>query len=433
MNSLRLLILFSVFCSSYGDEEYSKTYFGDYGYSGDSYADYAEVVKAEATQPITVPRDATFSDIQVERTAEPEESGASSFPEVGARDVEQVSEDEVEKVSDKDVEQDAERVAEQVTETDGDFCANAKATCREQTCAGSEVAVNTCEKGDDGYSTECSCSSGSSMSSSLFRGSSDNFVPSAAMMRSAPIDVMFSRRFGPFDRSQQDDFGLLSLGGPRLASSMLLSRMVDDRLFAQPRLPSFFSSAMPVLVAEEEPQQGLDRASSGAGFVLDTTSGAVSPFSFRNFSPARMFSISFEPLPISITSDVGEAADETTGVEVLGLPEIRFTDSQGAGNTLQADAKADRSSAFVTDSDSDTKMGGCMVFMLLLFILSASLCCCCCGRRHESEPEEVTVNVVDVEAFTPLMETYVETDSTEFISPLKPLEHEEALKEPLGK
>merc|ERR1711988_139147 len=130
---------------------------------------------------------------------------------------------------------------------------------------------------------------------------------------------------------------------------------------------------MPVLVAEEEPQQGLDRASSDAGFVL----------------------------------------------------EIRFTDSQGAGNTLQADAKADSSSAFVTDSDSDTKMGGCMVFMLLLFILSASLCCCCCGRRHESEPEEVTVDVVDVEAFTPLMETYVETDSTEFISPLKPLEHEE--------
>mmetsp|Transcript_35309 Transcript_35309/g.49023 ORF Transcript_35309/g.49023 Transcript_35309/m.49023 type:complete len:131 (-) Transcript_35309:225-617(-) len=73
----------------------------------------------------------------------------------------------------------------------------------------------------------------------------------------------------------------------------------------------------------------------------------------------------------------------------------------------------------------------CMLFMVgLLLMLSATMCCCCSGwvRSNSQDFDDATVDVVGVDAYTPLMDTVIQDENCNVETPLMPLAHEEPIK-----
>jgi len=352
------------------------------------------------------------------------------------------------------------------------YCARAVQECAEVTCRGQQVKENECEETANGISTTCSCGDEqSSFSSSSWGGSSRGRA--AAAQEEDPFMNMFARRFGPFladnGRSFPDGqpfqpttpspLDALFGGMPRRPQQPLLmqegpgprpmSIFPFDGFRASPF--SLFGGGRfgrPVSVVEidllpvnedgdvaddeaESPQEERAAAAAAASLLeafLPTSRpvGAVSIVSVpRRAVPqqwqqmqrvpggammarepqmqrARMMQRD-QPLPgVWVEAEVAPMEQPSVREEVVVMePRLRGPpDGPVPGGPFAA----------------------CAMLMIGLVLMAAATCCCCAPGARRADEDDDYVEVVDVDAYTPLM-------SQEEAVALAPLAHEEAIRE----
>mmetsp|Transcript_36340 Transcript_36340/g.69726 ORF Transcript_36340/g.69726 Transcript_36340/m.69726 type:complete len:475 (+) Transcript_36340:161-1585(+) len=308
---------------------------------------------------------------------------------------------------------------------DVEYCMKAVQYCAEVTCKGMPVADNRCEETQGSYSTTCACQDGTgAYSTSAYSRSETRSSPQQEPTEENPFAGMYSRRFGAFQGQQQQQQRPRSLdelfnsraermdASPIMASPLsMLARMgmfggrdVSFSPMAMMRsIPVRFGMSMPVVVEVEEaaPQQSGTMGREGEG-MMGREGGRM-----MGHEGKRMMDREGERM----MGREGERMNMMMGMD----PETRMQHMRMMERPGELERPPPHGPPFL-----------CMLFMLGVFMMLTATCCCCASPRNRSENEDeaMLVDVVDVDAYTPLM--CKEEACPE--EPMMPLAHEEAIK-----
>lgn len=338
-----------------------------------------------------------------------------------------------------------------------DYCVQAVRECAERTCAGQRVAENECQQTAAGFTTSCACAD----SAGAFSSSSFTTGGAAAEQRQQaaeedPFMNMFARRFGPFQGQQRPTPSPLELllGGarPQRPMPMMAGGMDGPRLARggpmglggplgffggpflmggnDPRAAGAFlrrRPAVPVIeidIALGDDEDGPEGAALGGGSVdFAPLLEALMPLTPSFLQRAR-------PVTIELVEMPRQPRQEE---EALPPRELMLRQQQKAEAAPRRTSPQNRMEEWEVmeggggggGDGAPPPAGPCMMLLMGLVLMTAATCCCCArGRAAADADDDEFVEVVDVDAYTPLMSQ--EEAAAE--KPLEPLAHEEALK-----
>lgn len=358
-----------------------------------------------------------------------------------------------------------------IMEEVSEYCARALRTCELETCAGKTISENSCSKSDSGYETACACggTSTSSFSSPGFSG----FSSSSSSSLDRPVDAdgllrsMFNRRFGPFPRPpfsveepetaprRMPVMPLLSmLGALNDAARVPMRPLVSFGMpsFANDEAPRDYARPMVEVVSVDDAEE--EELDEEQPTVVDVTDLLRGPDGFRAgpMSIVRSF-----PVRLSFFNRAAEEPQQYNAEPLQTLTEVpkpvapaepvyaaetfdpfKWQRSSREWRPAREEEPRRRDDLWrpmermERMQDPPHRMLCLAVMGLVAAMLSATICCCC-TRRPRADEEEVVVDVVGVDAYTPLMDTYCyeQEVAAEAEKPLMPLDFEEPIKNPL--
>mmetsp|Transcript_36339 Transcript_36339/g.69719 ORF Transcript_36339/g.69719 Transcript_36339/m.69719 type:complete len:520 (+) Transcript_36339:161-1720(+) len=353
---------------------------------------------------------------------------------------------------------------------DVEYCMKAVQYCAEVTCKGMPVADNRCEETQGSYSTTCACQDGTgAYSTSAYSRSETRSSPQQEPTEENPFAGMYSRRFGAFQGQQQQQQRPRSLDElfNSRAERMDASPIMASPLSMLARMGMFggrgrsLSGPIAIAVVEDSSEEPVSRMAAEQQeddqerVVLDL-SRILGDVSFSPMAMMRSIPVRFG-MSMPVVVEVEEAAPQqsgTMGREGEGMMGREGGRMMGHEGKRMMDREGERMMGregermnMMMGMDPETRMQHmrmmerpgelerppphgppflCMLFMLGVFMMLTATCCCCASPRNRSENEDeaMLVDVVDVDAYTPLM--CKEEACPE--EPMMPLAHEEAIK-----